>query len=342
MVRRLLNYSQNVSFIEQKNTGRNIFRQTLHIPTEQVIKTELGPHFLVRYLNPTVRLDPGTIFHSSYYRTHPDPRVLSIITVHDFIYERYRSGLPRLIHHQQKKRAIQNAAAIICISNSTKKDLMAYFPDIRADKLLTIYQSASDAYKRIAVPEDISPMFRELLREKIILFVGERSGYKKFDVAVETVRNCKDTFLVSVGGQPFAAKDLAQVEVALEGRFRHFTCLDSTQLNQLYNMALCLLYPSSYEGFGIPALEAMQAGCPVVAANCSSLPEVCGDAGIMVTEISAQSFAEKIGQLTNSQFRDDVVQRGLRQSAKFSWDRTFRETIDFYSVIHAQKCGSAP
>jgi glycosyltransferase involved in cell wall biosynthesis len=340
MTRRLINHSQNVSFIEQENGSTNIFRQMLQIPSERVISTERGSSYLIRYFNPSVRLDPDTIFHSSYYRTHPDPRVFSIITVYDFIYERYRSGLPRFVHHLQKKRAIQNAAGIICISNSTKRDLMDFFPDICADKLKTIYQSASETYTRIAVPKDISPLFLELLGMKVILFVGERARYKNFDIAVETVRGCKDFLLVAVGGRPFAGKELSQLEASLEGRFRHFSGLDNSQLNQLYNLAFCLLYPSTYEGFGIPVLEAMQAGCPVVAANRSSLPEVCGDAGLMVNELSPSCFAETIRSLDNRTFRDEVVQRGVLQAAKFSWDRTFRETMEFYEYIHERKHGA--
>jgi glycosyltransferase involved in cell wall biosynthesis len=342
MIRRLAEHSCNPSFIEQDSVHTNIFRQKLQLPPEIVVQSKRGSRFLNRYLNPSVKLDPGTIFHSSYYRTCPDPQIVNIITVYDFIYERYRPGLARFVHHAQKKRAILNADGIICISDSTKRDLLRYFPDTPENKIITIHLSAAAEYKQIRVPEDISAEFLGLMGREIILYIGDRSGYKNFDIAVETVQHCKDAMLVAVGGGPFAKNESTRVETALKGRFSHFASLDNSRLNQLYNMALCLLYPSSYEGFGIPALEAMQAGCPVVAANCSSLPEVCGEAGIMVTEISAESFAEKIGQLTNSQFRDDVVQRGLRQSEKFSWDRAFRETIEFYTVIHAQKCGPPP
>lgn len=342
MARRLLNHSQKVSFIEQDNVGTNIFRQMLRIPTELVISARRWPRFLTRYQNSKAKLDPSTIFHSSYYRTHSDPRVVSVITVYDFTYEFYRAGVPRFIHHMQKKHAIQNADGIICISNSTKRDLLDHFPDTPTNKIKTIHLSAATDYKRIGGSQDISPEFGGLLTRNVILFVGERSGYKNFKIAVETVRRCKDAVLVAVGGKPFTGDEQARVGAALEGRFQHFTKLDNYKLNQLYNLALCLLYPSSYEGFGIPALEAMQAGCPVVATNCSSLPEVCGDAGLMVAEISPECFAEKIKQLANPTFRDDVVQRGLQQAARFSWDRTFRETMEFYQYIQARKYGVAP
>jgi len=340
MIKRSLAASINVSFIEQEAANSNIFRQQLDIPPQLVYPDRIWPRPLVRYLSPTVDLPPSTIFHSSYYRTHPDPWVINIITVYDFIYERYRSGLARLVHHAQKGRAIRHADGIICISDNTKRDLLRYFPHTPEDKIKTIYLSAAAEYKRINVPDDISPEFSELLGKKIILFVGDRSGYKNFNIALEAVYHSKDAMLVAVGGRPFTNGESMHAATRLDGRFRHYAKLNNTELNQLYNLAFCLLYPSDYEGFGIPALEAMQAGCPVVAANSSSLPEVCGNAGIMATKISAECFAENIRHLANPLFRKDIVHRGLHQAEKFSWDRTFNETMAFYRHIHANKRGA--
>ncbi|RII29447.1 MAG: glycosyltransferase [Geobacter sp.] len=342
MIKRLLTTSQNVSFIEQETAKLNIFRKQLHIPSELVHPDRSWPRPLVRYLAPSAILSPLTIFHSSYYRTHADPRVINIITAYDFIYERYRSGLPRLVHHTQKERAVRHADGIICISDSTKRDLLHHFPHTPESKIKTIHLSAAAEYKRINVPGDIAPEFSELLDRKVILYVGDRSGYKNFVIALETVHHCKDATLVAVGGRSFANDELTHINKLLNGRFQHYATLDNTKLNQLYNLAFCLLYPSSYEGFGIPALEAMQAGCPVVAANCSSLPEVCGSAGIMVAEISVECFVENIGRLTNPLFREDIVHRGLQQAERFSWDHTFDETMEFYRHIHANKCSLVP
>jgi glycosyltransferase involved in cell wall biosynthesis len=333
---RLLSHSNNVTFVEDENARNNIFRDKLQLSPDLLQNDRKFGFGLSRYLSPPVDLSPGTIFHSSYYRTQNDPNSVNIITVYDFIYERFRSGLACLVHHNQKKKAIRKADGIICISNSTKRDLLNYFPETPPNIIKTIHLSASGDYKQLFLPEDISPDFDELLSKKVILFVGERSGYKNFDIAVETVRRSTD-FLVTVGGKPFAKDEQARIVTALNGRFRHYPKLDNNKLNQLYNLALCLLYPSSYEGFGIPALEAMQAGCPVIAADSSSLPEVCGDAGLMVTEISAEGFVERVAQLANPDFRSQVIERGLRQAALFSWDRTFSETIDFYEQIRKQK-----
>ena len=105
----------------------------------------------------------------------------------------------------------------------------------------------------------------------------------------------------------------------------------------IYRKAFCLVYPSQYEGFGIPPLEAMKSGCPVIVSNVSSLPEVVGDAGIFLNKMTVVECMEKIQSLENNYFRDMMIDKGLAQSQKFSWNICAEETLKFYEKIYFKK-----
>jgi mannosyltransferase len=99
-------------------------------------------------------------------------------------------------------------------------------------------------------------------------------------------------------------------------------------------MSFCLLYPSSHEGFGIPIIESMKAGCPVISINKSSIPEISGNAAILVNGINKKKFIQSIKLLQNKNLRDKYISKGLKQAKKFSWDKCFKETLKFYSEVY--------
>jgi len=141
-----------------------------------------------------------------------------------------------------------------------------------------------------------------------------------------------------VGGKPFSG-DEQQMLAELNGRFFSYKGVSGEALNWLYNHAFCLLYPSSYEGFGIPIVEAMKAGCPVVSTNVSSIPEVAGDAALLVDALTVESLSEKISMLYEPVIRSALREKGFVQAAKFSWDKCFEETIEFYKEVWQREFG---
>ncbi|RXJ67397.1 glycosyltransferase [Halarcobacter ebronensis] len=319
----------DITFYGYKN--ENIFASNFNI---EVKEESLLPYKINRYLDFKRKIPKGTIFHSSYYRISNQKDVVNITTVHDFTYEYYRSGLARLIHSWQKGRAIKKSDGIICISQNTKKDLLKFYPNIKEEKIKVIYNGVSDTFCQLnEASQYLKNSYSVLENKKYILYVGDRSGYKNFDIAVEVIQKIYNTILVIIGGG-----ELSQIyKERLGQNYIHYQGINSKDLNILYNNAFCLLYPSSYEGFGIPIVEAMKAGCPVISTNSSSIPEVIGDAGLMVEKIEVDEFVNAILKLENKSYKKELISKGLKRADKFSWDKCFKETLQFYKEISGKK-----
>lgn len=193
-------------------------------------------------------------------------------------------------------------------------------------KIRVIYNGVSDSYHPL---DDISGE-----QSQDVVFVGARSGYKNFRLAVESVAAVPNLRLQIVGGGKLSEDEITHLDGHLPNRYQWFGRLSDEELNQTYNQAYALLYPSSYEGFGIPVIEAMRAGCPVIAVNVSSIPEVAGDAAILVDKATVAAFSEALIKLPA--MRKQLIHAGFVQAAKFSWDRCSEETLAVYNELLAK------
>ena len=141
--------------------------------------------------------------------------------------------------------------------------------------------------------------------------------------------------IVCVGGGKFTEEELALFnKFNYENKVHHVSNIDNYELNSLYNHALALLFPSSYEGFGIPIIEAMKTKCPVIAFKNSSIPEVAGEAALLYEEENVDSIIHGIQKLQDKDLRDRLKNKGIIQAEKFSWDNTFRQYIEFYKELY--------
>lgn len=309
--------------------GENIFQRGLEIDTK---KESVLPTGILRYLPFTKKLANKSIFHSSYYRISLQKNIINIVTVHDFVYEYFRSGLAKYVHTWQKKFALKRADGIICISENTKRDLIKFLPSANKKPIKVIYLAASDSFypiKKIQAADKL----KGVATQKYALFVGSRAVYKNFGIAVEAVARIANCQLVVVGGGELTGKEEALLNQKLGSKYQCVGYVSDDKLNRLYNSALCLLYPSSYEGFGIPVIDAMKAGCPVVSTSISSIPEVAGDAALLIDSMDPENFSKAIESLENKSFREKLVEKGFEQSKKFSWDKCFEETYSFYKRL---------
>lgn len=311
--------------LQKHNAGISVYFSELkkHIQKKKILFNEAQPKRSSRYFDEN---NVNTaLFHSSYYRLSYNKRVRNITTVHDFTYEKFIHGPKRWLHSWQKFRTIRRSDAIICISENTKRDLLHYLPDVDPTKITVIYNGVSDLFFPVA---DLAPV-----EKPYVLFVGARGGYKNFKAAAETVALLPGIELCAVGGGRFSDGERAWLDRLLPGRYRHAGMVSTEALNLLYNQAVALLYPSSYEGFGIPVAEAMRAGCPVIAVNASSIPEVAGEAGILLESADPLLLRAALERVLDEGQRAQLVIKGLEQSRRFSWDTTFEQTLAVYEKV---------
>ena len=314
----------DLRFYETGGEHRNVCRKKLNIAAQQVIRSNRAGILVERFLKLPAYPNPH-LFHSSYFRLpEKNSNAYVVTTVHDFIHDIYFSGPRVWLHNRMKRSAILASDLIITISEHTKKDLLRFYPHLDASKVKVIYNGASESYYRLAQPM--------LVKRPYFLFLGLRDVYKNFGFAVDVVVD-QPGYVLYVLGPPLNAHERAMMEQKLPGRYKVFTAVDEGMLNELYNAAFCLLYPSEYEGFGIPILEAMRAGCPFIALNRSAIPEVAGDAGILLEAAELELAREAIMRIQNN--RPELISHGLQQAQCFSWERCFEQTYQVYESLQS-------
>ena len=302
----------------------------------QGIETEHEPKVpgaLTQFMPLLKKLPAGAIFHSSYYRYTFQKNLKRVITIHDLGYERriMQMGIKRAVNIFFKKIAIRNADAIICVSETTRDDLYLFYPDLLKGKTVkVIYNGLSPEF--LSSQEPPVP-----LQHKYILYVGGRQHYKNFEQLVLAMRDLPEYQLVIAGGGNLSDTHAALLKTQLKSRFQVCADLSTEALRSLYAAAFCLVYPSSYEGFGLPVIEAMASGCPVVTCDNSCLREVSGGAAVLIPEPGPAAIVDGILMLNDPALRTDLIEKGKLHAAKFSWERTVNATVDLYNELIEKK-----
>lgn len=318
-------------FIEFDNANDNIFRKQLDIKQDRIIKNYKSKSCSWRrYFDIDLpKTNKPFIFHSSYYRVCKNKEAVNITTVHDFTLEYYGKFIEKQLHCWQKYRAIRNSDYIICISENTKKDLLKFLPEIDESKIRVVYNGVSEDYFILDKSEEHKLPYE---KESYIIYIGSRYHYKNFDFAIEATKHSDKKFLI-------VGNELSETETNLldsklgRDRYKYLGRVENKELNILYNNAYCLLYPSSYEGFGIPIIEAQKSGCPVIALEGSSVSEVIGDKTLLIDKLDMNDVLEKLEIIKDNKTREDIVRLGLENTKRFSWERMYKEINDIYLQI---------
>lgn len=258
-----------------------------------------------------------------------------VITVYDMIHERFPSMFSNShLTTEPKRVATMRADHVLCISENTRRDLLEMF-GIPENKVSVVHIG----YEKL-VPSG-KPLTTTLpaVKKPYLLFVGSRDGYKNFEGLLQAYAISaflkRNFSLVCFGGGPFRNEE--RVHARALGVSDTQICQiggGDEVLADLYLGAAAFVYPSLYEGFGIPLLEAMSLGCPVICSNTSSFPEVAGDAGEYFNPSEIESIGTAIERVLQSETkRDDLIQKGRIRCAAFSWSRCADETLEIYRSL---------
>lgn len=270
------------------------------------------------------------IYHETYYldKKLAPSGVKVVLTVYDMIHERFpEQFLSTDKTSKQKLAATIRADHIICISEHTKKDLMDLFKTPE-EKISVVYLGISFCeYEQLGKTSLVTD-------KPFLLYVGSRSGYKNFNKlmsAYSTSNLSKQFDLVAFGGGGFNKNENLQIDAhGLKSKVHHVSGSDEL-LSNYYSQAEVFVYPSLYEGFGIPPLEAMHFDCPVACSDTSSIPEVVGKAACFFDPNDENSIVKAINKITsNEDFKNDLIIKGKQRVKKFTWDKCANETLNVY------------
>jgi glycosyltransferase involved in cell wall biosynthesis len=314
------------------------------LPSENVRGVNVGnyppktwkPFYLLNHVLTQVQINSwgADIVHETYYSSLPTlgSKVMRVTTAHDMIHEIFRDNFPANDRTTDyKKRAFERVDHIISISHSTKRDLVKYF-DVEESKISVVHHGV-DVVKYQADSD------YETRQRPFFLYVGARGGYKNFCSVLRAIagsRSLKTEFdLIAFGGGRFSSEETAlMAELGFtESQVEQVSGGDDTLVG-LYRQAEALIYPSLYEGFGLPPLEAMAAGCPVICSNNSSIPEVVNHAGEYFDPMDYESIARAIENVArSSELKLKLIQAGFDNVNKFSWTNCAQETMSIYNKL---------
>ena len=349
---------------------RNLLRQLARIDrdTEYVllcreadlgIAAQLGPNFRsVREPSPNyslreqihvpwvLRRERPDVYHAPHYVLPPAVRCRSVVTIHDCIHLMFPQYLPNRAAYAYARTSMWAAARrsdrILTVSEASKRDILSLF-NVKPEKIVVVYNAIDEHFSTTPSEEHVARVReRYQLDHKFVLYVGNIKPHKNLVRLIEAFselrRTHDDLKLLIIGDEisKLPALRRAVHRHKLHKYVRFLGYLKDDTLTVLYRLASVFVFPSLYEGFGLPPLEAMASGTPVVTSNVSSLPEVTGDAAVLVDPYDVDSIGNGMRRiLDDPQLAEALRIKGLKRAREFSWERSVEKTQRVYREVAA-------
>ncbi|HEV3141710.1 MAG TPA: glycosyltransferase family 1 protein [Vicinamibacterales bacterium] len=292
-----------------------------------------------------LRREKVTLFHAPHYVLPPLVGCRSVVTIHDCIHLMFPQYLPSRFALTYARASIRMAARratrVMTVSESSKRDILR-FVDVPADKIDVIYNAFDERFGVEPREEDVVRVReRYQLHDEFVLYAGNVKPHKNLERLITAFhlvrqRGLDHLKLVLIGDDisRYAALRRAVHRYQLHQYVRFLGYLPEETLAVMYRLSGVFVFPSLYEGFGLPPLEAMASGTPVVTSNVSSLPEVAGDAAMLVDPYDPEALADAMVRvLTDETLRKDLRRRGLERARQFSWEQSVRRVREIYGEV---------
>ena len=288
------------------------------------------------------------LFHAPHYVVPPFTSCPYVVTIHDCIHLRFPQYLPNRAAYYYARgmmtMAARRALRVLTVSEASKDDIL-HFLRVPAEKVEVIYNALDERLESPPTPEEIGRVRdRFLLTDRFVLYTGNIKPHKNVDRLIEAFsilrrRGFEDVKLLSIGDESSKYQNLRRMvhRFQLHQKVRFLGFVPDATLSALYRLASVFVFPSLYEGFGLPPLEAMAAGAPVITSNVSSLPEVVGDAALLIDPMDAGAIAEAMARvLTDEALRASLIARGHERVKAFSWTRSVARIREVYAELAAK------
>lgn len=336
-LRRRLELTSFVNLCKKQNPKLKIDAKICFLPPTILEPLFNGVHFLPLEIF-TRDLD---VFHSSDW-TQPSSKAFKVTTIHDLAVLKYPQTFPKKILSTQTRRfkwIKKEVDLIIAVSESTKRDIVDLL-NVPEKKIKVIYEGYDSSFALKKKIDVLKMREKYNLKGDYFLSVATLEPRKNLRTTIKAFKSLREknpnASLVLAGGMGWEDLENMGVDKKTDG-VNFLGYVDQKDLSFLYSGSIGFVYPSLYEGFGLPPLEAMACGVPVITSNVSSLPEVVGDAGILIEPEDDRALSKNMEKLLkNKKFREGLIKKGLVQAKKFNWQKAGQETLKVYEEVFKQ------
>jgi glycosyltransferase involved in cell wall biosynthesis len=333
-----------ITLLTDRNVSSNLPRhQRIEHKIIPPVSRYLRPERLWRPIIPYVRQyvrklsigsARGKIWHTTYYTEPKEKGVPVVVSLYDMIFERFPdffSGAATKHFNKIKRRCVMAADAVLCISETTRQDVINFY-GLNQNRAHVIHLACSNLFRKM---ENQEIDYEMSVYGPYFLYVGSRVHYKKFDLLLDALSKYKQKGIgLLVVGPPWSDEEIKRMDMLkIRDRVRLLSGIDDEMLCRLYNRAEAFIYPSLYEGFGIPLLEAMACGCPVIASRIPTTVEVAGDCPIYIEPDELDDMINAFDIVLSEGRNSDRVRDGFEQAKRYSWYKTAAKTLDAYRLL---------